>query len=73
MEELQIGHYWIVIGENELVHARFDGNHFHHEKGKSHPEHVKVNRFDDVPPGGQCQTGCICTQNSDGSWHIVCP
>jgi hypothetical protein len=71
MEELQVGHYWIALLDfEEAVHSRFDGKNFYHERGRSHPRHVKVLSQDSIPP--QCGPLCHCTQNPDGTWTSVC-
>lgn len=67
--EKKTGYYWVQY-KNEVIPARFDGTVYHHGDKILHPKHViSVEPMDDPP---QCQTGCTCTQNADGSWTIVC-
>lgn len=69
---MESGWYWVNSNGN-LVPARYDGNKFHlhgHEHIEMEEDEVSVVSTMSDP---QCQTGCICTKNADGSWTIVCP
>jgi len=71
MNKKKTGYYWVNY-KGEMIPARFDGDVYYHGYKILHPKHivsVSENTLDDPP---QCQTGCTCTQNADGSWTIVC-
>lgn len=79
---MKTGYYWVNLNGRGII-ARWDGKLWHHENGTAsfaivmpHNLIEKMRRSIGMKPrplgGFQCQTGCVCTQNSDGTWTIVC-
>lgn len=80
---MKTGYYWIAMNGKALI-ARWDGNVWTHEYGKSQWNECKVvvqgafaraRRFLGMAPrpiAFSCQPQCHCTQNPDGTWNINC-
>jgi len=62
--------YYLIEYEGFLIPARWDGEKWNHEKGKSeaHPNHGNVKG----PITLSCPTGCTCITNPDGSVTVNC-
>ena len=69
MEYLKAGHYWLADENGNLYTSFWNGEHFLHGGGVHYPHQNHKVIAEDVP---QCQTGCVCTQNPDGTWKINC-
>lgn len=69
MADLSVGYYLIENG-GLLLPARWDGNMWHHELGRTmpHEEHKNVKG----PITLSCPTGCSCTTNADGTVNVHC-
>jgi len=62
--------YYLIEHDGFLIPARWDGESWHHEKGKSHPRPDHGNVKGPITLG--CPTGCTCTTNPDGSINVNC-
>lgn len=69
MENLPVG-YYIIEQDGFLLPARWDGNMWNHERGKSSPREGHKNVK--YPVSYSCPLGCTCTVNPDGSIHVDC-
>jgi len=69
MKDLSVG-YYVIEQEGFLLPARWDGEMWNHERGRSHPhpEHKKVK----YPMPFGCPLGCRCFTNPDGSVTVDC-
>jgi len=78
---MKTGYYWIKLN-GQILPARWDGEKWNHENGTIRlAEIVPHNRWQRFrkwlglkvqPLDFQCQTGCVCTQNPNGTWKIEC-
>ena len=71
---MQPGYYWYK--ENgKAFPARWDGEHFHHENGKSDMDFDKVGKDHNGNPvviSYSCPVGCKCSSNPDGTVNVNC-
>lgn len=62
--------YYAIKYNGHIIPARWDGEKWHHEFGKSfsEPDHSHVVH----PITLSCPTGCVCTTNPDGTTNVDC-
>jgi hypothetical protein len=82
MKDIQIGYYWVNLGNGKTTIARWDGKQWNHEFGTSTFALIMPESFigkmrkklgmKPRPIAFSCNPQCHCTQNPDGTWNINC-
>jgi len=68
------GHYWVKV-RGKVTTGKFDGKSWTlalsvWDKLVRWITNSKIEVLFDAPP--ECQTGCVCKQNADGTWDVKC-